>query len=204
MSLVCLHLQQADGHLPMVCMRCGAPATVVETRIMKWYPFMASFYERKARLCAPLCAPHRNHWTKRTVATWIAGICIAGFFVGTIFATDRIHGSIFTLTDATAFGFCIAIVTAIVAIERSAIRPREITRTHILLSGVCEAFVDAVENAEIEHRVRLRQWEIQDGQDGSRVVRADGLNADTHGPRTAEAIERGGVRRAPPTDAIQE
>src|SRR5260370_41962387 len=46
--------------------------------------------------------------------------------------------------------------------QNTAIHPDEITRTHILLSGVSEAFVQAVEDAEIERRVRLRQMQVED------------------------------------------
>jgi hypothetical protein len=112
-----------------------------------------------------------------------------------------VTGPLLAVTSVVAFVGC---VTLAIILGVTGIRPREITGTHILLSGVCEAFADAVENAEIEHRVRLRQWEIQDVQDESRGVRTDHLSACMHKPATVDAIERAEPGRVVPTDTIQE
>ena len=33
-----VHKDEADGELPMICMRCGEPATVTRSRNMSWCP----------------------------------------------------------------------------------------------------------------------------------------------------------------------
>src|SRR5258708_14518335 len=38
MPQIRLDREDADGRLPMVCMRCGEPATVTRTRNMSWCP----------------------------------------------------------------------------------------------------------------------------------------------------------------------
>ena len=53
-------------------------------------------------------------------------------------------------------------VIAAIIMQNTAIRPAEISRTHLLLAGVSDTFVQAVEEMEIERRVRLRQFEQQD------------------------------------------
>src|SRR5437763_4524985 len=92
MAHIRLHVQQADGKLPMICMRCGEPATVVKTKKMSWYPrwmillvfagapgiiilvILALILRKRAQLEAPLCDQHQGHWTTRLVITWTATI----------------------------------------------------------------------------------------------------------------------------------
>jgi hypothetical protein len=83
MAHIRLHVQQANGRLPMVCIRCGEPATVVRTKTMSYYPrwliflvlgglpglllivVLALGLRKRARLQTPLCDRHQNHWTIR-------------------------------------------------------------------------------------------------------------------------------------------
>src|SRR3954469_16324248 len=112
MAHIRLHVQQADGHLPMVCMRCGTPATVIKTKKMSWYPrwivviavvlcgvpgiilaLILYFAIRKtARLQAPLCEEHQGHWTTRLIINWVVGILAVsvsvGLFIGFIALND--------------------------------------------------------------------------------------------------------------------
>src|SRR5579871_4414997 len=66
--------------LPEVCMRCGAPATVVRSRKFSWQPqwvivllffgllpylIVAIILTKRARVEVPLCDTHKNHWRWR-------------------------------------------------------------------------------------------------------------------------------------------
>ncbi len=74
----------------------------------------------------------------------------------------------------------------------------------MLLRGVSEAFVDAVEEAEIERRVRLRQWQEEDAAERPRRVAADDGGAVPPGRASSDAFEEDRPRRARPSDAIEE
>src|SRR5215471_12290618 len=102
MAHIRLHVQQADGHLPMVCMRCGEPATVIKTKKLSWYPrwilafvflgapgililvILAAVLRKSARLQAPFCGRHQGHWTIRLVITWVSTIAMVLIGVGLV------------------------------------------------------------------------------------------------------------------------
>ncbi len=86
----------------------------------------------------------------------------------------------------------------------TSIRPDEITRTHMLLNGVSEAFVDAVEEAEIERRVRLRQWQEADEAERPRRVLADDVDAVPPKRASSDGFAEDRPRRTRPSDAIEE
>src|SRR4051812_1995715 len=80
-----LHLQQADGKLPAVCMCCGQTATVTTTKKMQWCPpwvgvlilggllpylIVAAIMTRRATLQAPMCEDHKKHWFTRNLVMW--------------------------------------------------------------------------------------------------------------------------------------
>ncbi len=169
MAYICLHLQQADGRLPMVCIRCGATATTVKTKVMTWQPFAGGM--KQARLQAPLCARHQGHWTENSLIHWLVGVLAVGLACGGVIACLIMNGTTPRPQWVNVIGPLLAVASVVlyvgclilaIILKGTAIRPREITGNHILLSGVCEAFADAVENAEIEYRVRLRQWHNED------------------------------------------
>jgi hypothetical protein len=233
MAHIRLHVQQAEGHLPMVCMRCGAPATVLKVKKMSWYPrwiivlivvgapglllglILALVLRKTARLHAPLCEDHQGHWTTRLVINWVIGVLAIGLSVGGFIGfialdSARPRGP---NTDGLMAMMCIGSLVAFFGwlimaaiLHNTSIRPDEITRTHILLAGVSETFVDAVEEAEIERRVRLRQMQEEDKLDRPRRVSAD-ENAPDLPPRRStgsDAFAEDRPRRAPPSDAIEE
>jgi hypothetical protein len=233
MAHIRLHLQQADGGLPMVCMRCGEPATVLKSKNMSWYPrwivvlillgapgliimlILALVMRKRARLQAPFCEQHQGHWIIRTVTllvTTVLAIAIGvGAFVAFITLTDR-PGRPPQAAEFVAPLLCggsivvfIAWLVVIAVVQNTAIRPDEITRTSILLNGVSEEFVNAVEEAEIERRVRLRQWEYEDEADPTmrRSVQDQQASPPRKGQST-DAIEEPRRPPAPPPDAFEE
>jgi hypothetical protein len=88
--------------------------------------------------------------------------------------------------------------------HNTSIRPDEITYTHILLNGVSDAFVTAVEEAEIERRVRLRKWEYED--EAERAPRRRTSDVDDslpQKPASSDAFEEDRPRHAPPGEAFE-
>jgi hypothetical protein len=234
MAHIRLHVQQADGHLPMVCMRCGAPATVVRTKKLSWYPrwivlvavllcglpgmivalVLYLALRKTARLQAPLCEEHQGHWSTRLIINSVAGVLAAvlgsGGFIAYIvvasgnrprFPDAELLEPLLCLGSIAIFVLWVIIAAVL---YNSSIRPDEITATHILLNGVSEAFVDAVEEAEIERRVRLRQMQIEETQDRPYRVLAEDTDAGPPRPATSDAFEEDRRRRAPPPGAFEE
>ena len=94
MAHIRLHVQQADGRLPMVCMRCGEPANVVKTKKLSYYPrwlillvlggvpgllllvILALVLRKRATLQTPLCDRHQGHWTIRLAIGWAAAVTV--------------------------------------------------------------------------------------------------------------------------------
>ena len=229
MAHIRLHVQQADGRLPMVCMRCGEPATVVKTKKLSYYPrwlillvlvglpglvllvVLALVLRRRATLQTPLCDRHKNHWTTRLAIGWAAAavvIVTAIAFVVAIIMLDKagprnadIFGPFLCLGAMFVF---IGLLVLLAILHNTSIRPDEITYTHILLNGVSDAFVTAVEEAEIERRVRLRQWEYEDEAERSPRRRTSDVDvALPEKPASSDAFEEDRPRPAPPREAFE-
>jgi hypothetical protein len=230
MAHIRLHLKQADGHLPMVCMRCGEPASSVIPRKMSWYPrwmilfcllggpgliiivILALAVRKRGRVQVPFCDRHKRHWTVRSAIIWAMTIPALLIGIGTVIGAIHLeesraqHAEFFV--PLLFFGGLIVFVAwlcGIVIVHSTTIRPDEITRAHILLNGVSESFVDAVEEAEIERRVRLRQWADQAAVERMPHDAGKDVSPPTSGARSTDVFEEG--RRppsTPPTDAIEE
>jgi hypothetical protein len=229
MAHIRLHVQQADGRLPMVCMRCGEPATVVKTKMMSYYPrwlillvlgglpglivlaVLALALRKRARLQTPLCDQHQGHWTIRLAIGWAAAVGFVVAAIATVGAFIMLENAGPRNADVFAPFVCIGgmfvflgLLILIVIVHSTSIRPDEITRTHILLNGVSDAFVTAVEEAEIERRVRLRRWEYEDEAD--RAPRRRASDVDESLPQKAasvDASEEDRPRPAPPAEAFE-
>jgi hypothetical protein len=198
-----LHVQQADGQLPMVCMRCGEPATLVKTKKMAWFPrwvfllflvhllvlvVVALILTKRARLQAPLCEQHRWHWLVRQVFVGLSLLGLAVYVAGLVaFFMNAAPPQADQLAPFVILGgmslFAVWLI-AIIVLQSTAIRAAEITKTHILLAGVSEAFVQAVEEAEIERRVRLRQWDYEDDEPAPRRPYSPRAIGEDFTPRT--------------------
>src|SRR6516162_11189643 len=165
-----MHVDQANGGLPMVCMRCGDPALVVKSKKLSYYPrgllflvllgapglvlllILALALRKTALLQAPLCERHQGHWTIRAVISWAGTIlvvllCTAGlaFFIALIDWRQRHAEDLGGLVCLASLGVFVVWLIVLAVLQNTAIRPDEITRTHILLNGVSDEFVQAVE-----------------------------------------------------------
>jgi hypothetical protein len=226
MAHIRLHVQQADGHLPMICMRCGAPATGVKSKKMAWYPraivllvllslpgvvllvILGLILTRRARLQAPFCDRHQGHWLIRTTIMWTATAVLIAVGIGVIALMVSVTGrreledAVFPFACFGSVALMIGWLILLAVLAHTAIRPDEITRTHMLLNGVSEEFVQAVEEAEIERRVRLRQWQVEDEAAGP--VAHDDKRPPPRKPSVTDAIEEPRPPRpAPPPDAFE-
>ena len=102
-----------------------------------------------------------------------------------------------------SFFFFVAWIIVLAITQAVSIRADEITYTHISLTGVSEAFVQAVEEAEIERRVRLRQWQEED-EDERWSARREDEPARPHRAPASDAIEEERPPRStPPPDAFE-
>jgi hypothetical protein len=229
MAHIRLHVQQADGRLPMVCMRCGEPATVVKTKMMSYYPrwlillvlmglpglillvILGLVLRKRARLQTPLCDKHQGHWTIRLAMGWAAAVVVIVMAIAGVVAIIMLENAGPRNADVFAPFLCftwvfafIGLLILLVILHSTSIRPDEITRTHILLNGVSEAFVTAVEEAEIERRVRLRQWEYEDEAERAPRRRTSDVDVSLpQKPASSDAFEEDRPRPAPPGEAFE-
>jgi hypothetical protein len=173
---------EADGDLPMVCMSCSEPAVVTVVKKMAWYPpwvavllfgmgpgailylIVAFMLTRHAQLRAPFCDRHKGHWSNRDAYTWGTFLFFSFLVgIGLIVSFSQpvpMRGDFFSFVG---FGACIMFVVwviIVIVVHNTGIRAKEITETNILLKGVSASFVEAVEEADRQRRLRkLEHWE---------------------------------------------
>jgi hypothetical protein len=215
MARMRLNIREAEGDLPMVCMRCGAPATVVRHKKMSWYPrwvwililvnlliviIVAMILTKRARLQAPLCDEHKNHWSNRLLIGFGSFALLMLLVIAVIALMSNASRDVQNSLGGIAVLGCLAAGLAwlvlLAVLGSTAIRPAEITDTDLLLDGVSPTFVDAFEEAQRERQVRL--WEIRHGRHD---------DDDEYVPRPvrpADAIEADEPPQRPPRDAIEE
>jgi hypothetical protein len=100
-------------------------------------------------------------------------------------------------------GLAVCWLVLIAVLGNMAIRPDEITGTRILLNGVSEEFVQAVEDAEIERRVRLRQRQVEDEAEAAPHRHGQPAEPPRKPPLTEAIEEARPPRPAPPPDAFE-
>lgn len=90
MSDIVLMCREAEGHLPMVCMQCGGPATVRKGYTYKRYPSQGyvplpalltaaanDYLAQRVKVHFCFCERHKHYWLKRTGLIWAALQAIA-------------------------------------------------------------------------------------------------------------------------------
>jgi hypothetical protein len=173
MSQVRLSVQEADGYLPAVCMRCGKAATATVTKKMQWHPswvyllillhvliyiIVAMIVTRRAVVQVPFCDEHKGHWFKRNMWMWgtfflfgIAGVSTL-ILVGNL--DDRAQNDYMPFACIVSVVLLVGWFVIVIVCQNTAIRAKEITDTEILLTGVSEEFVEAVAEADRERLER--------------------------------------------------
>jgi len=165
----------AEGRLPMVCMRCGVPATILKSKRMTYKPgwlawllFSAIFFfpillvhlilslvlEKRSILNAPLCKRHEGHWQVRSLVLWslFLGACALGIG-GIVVLPHNIGGLLCFGSGIAALGWWIT--TAV--LSETSLHATEITDDVMTLTGVSQEFLDAVvnlTNAEMADRLK--------------------------------------------------
>jgi hypothetical protein len=188
MAEIRLRLREADGELPNVCMCCGEPSTILKTKNMSWHPqwvilmlliawplylVLAIVLTKRARVQAPLCDQHKGHWFKRTmliVGTLLLFIAVSvGAFVLANVLGDRGPGR--RDSDFAGMACLLSAVLGLVWLvilaiaQHTAIRPKEITDKDITLTGLSQAFVEAVQDQDVEDRSRRGRRSRDDDDD---------------------------------------
>lgn len=175
MAEIRVHLRDADGGLPEVCMRCGEPSTVVKSRKMQWCPpwvgvllfagalpyvIAAAILTKRTRVQVPLCDGHKGHWLWRNVIIWVSFFGIGFVAMISLIALaatqNRIQEQIFPFVCVGNIFLLLIWLAIVIGCQATAIRPKEITDTHIVLNGVSPAFADEVD-ANLRRRARKRR-----------------------------------------------
>lgn len=173
MPQVRLDLCEADGQLPPVCIVCGAPAYHYRTKRMSYWPrwtiplfFVHPYlwglgliaFSKSARVRAPFCHQHQRHWSSRRRLIWWVGA-----FLGTAAGLGFIAASHFHEPGAAnLYKFaCVGVSAGLIfwlilvaIVHATEVGPAVITNTEIVLKGVSEEFVEAVQEAD---RARLER-----------------------------------------------
>ena len=186
MAQIRLRLREADGGLPNVCLCCGQEATVTKDKTLSWFPrwvivllfvnillyaIVASIMTKKARLQAPLCDEHKGHWFKRGLLMWgtffLFGLLGVGGFViaGNL---PRPNDDYMGIACAAGAVFFVIWLVIVVVAQYTAIRPSEITDEEIVLKGVSQEFVDAVEESDRHRPMRSRRSRDDEDDDEPR------------------------------------
>jgi hypothetical protein len=154
-----------QGHLPPLCMQCGAPATLFKPRRFLWRRFRlrTSFDSlvdplKRATVVVPLCQKHYKAWRRWQVLARLG--CLGALILGVLSIALILclrawqPGAAWVEALARSLGGTLLLsLIALFVILRATqpIRSVEITTESITLSGVSEEFARAVEAGAKRH-----------------------------------------------------
>jgi hypothetical protein len=150
--------------LPMICMRCGAVATLRKRKKFTWYPpwisillvagvlpyiILVRILMKKMTVSAPLCDDHRFHWIWSSLIIpltlcALVMVCCTGPITINAAGSDRAMDSAMPLFSLMMFGAFVVWFIAMIVVNEVSIHPTEITEHAMTLKGVAPAFADAV------------------------------------------------------------
>ena len=190
MATLRLPLEEAeDGRWPPVCMVCGERATDYPSKTMSWHPpwvmilivagllpflIAALVTQKRAQVVGSFCPNHRMHWLGRTLATWLSllGLLIPAV-IGVILSANKPVGVVggpqrnddyFGLVCLGSLLFLLGWLVLVAILQTTAIRPKEITDRHILLTGVSPHFIAALEDRLYGEERRRREDRLRDAR----------------------------------------
>jgi hypothetical protein len=155
--------------LPPFCMRCGAPATIVVTRIFATHIALLAFLMDLApslagriwppiwffRLRAPMCATHQLHWFKLGMfhlctffllgSLFVAGFILPVWIDADYRTAEQLRGNCGLVIILVLFTWLIATLS----LETMSITATAITSAGLRLTGIHPAFVHALEESRI-------------------------------------------------------
>lgn len=216
MAQLRLDLHDAVSEMPAVCMRCGEPATVIKTAKLWWHPawvwvfivfgylpywLVANWLAKWAEVQAPFCPRHQWHWISRFVVVMGSFLLFVAILVGALMlVVDMAQPRQDQALKFLGIGAVVLIVVwflIFISAANTGIRAKEITGEEILLYGVSDEFVAAMEDTQQERRVRnrKRRRRAEDDEPRPRKKRpAADTGEDKPRPR----------RNRPPSDAFEE
>src|SRR5262249_43184565 len=162
MALVRLTREEARGKLPLVCVCCGGPAAAFRTKI-SWYPpwanvFCFAFFVplilliKRIRLTLPFCSEDYAHWPRRALIVWGSLACVYLFPLGMMLFlhTQNIGGYEIeeVLLPIVCAGTALLWVILSITVQYMTVRPWEVTKQFIVVSGGGPALVEALEVVE--------------------------------------------------------
>lgn len=183
MAKVTLYSEDLNAPLPQVCMRCGAPATMVKDKRFSWgkewltgllilgtfflgIPFLAimllllPFILWRRQVAVPLCEAHRNLWLPYQITMFIGLVILAGLATAIAYLAFTAKASwdpkasmAYGLGLGTIF-FMIILIAVGGSLQRRIIRPLEITPDSITLNCVDERFIQAMEERDRQNPPR--------------------------------------------------
>jgi hypothetical protein len=186
----------------MICMRCGAAASVIKAHALTWFPkwtfwlilvhpflfaLVAWIMSKRVPLQAPFCEDCKNHWTTRRLLLWLSLIGLVILVPGLVVLIELVPAGVRDdFAPFVYFGVMLAIASwlaLITIIKTGAIRAADVSKNQVLLANIAEEFEQAVEELEIERRVRLRQWDDEAAQPTApRDFRSEGIQAQLPPP----------------------
>jgi hypothetical protein len=189
MAEIRVRLREADGGLPDVCMCCGEPSTILKSKNLSWCPpwvgililggllpylIVAMIMTKRTTIQAPLCDQHKGHWFNRTLLTvgtffLFGAIGVGAFILAGILGNNgpgrRNDDSFMGMACALSAVLGLAWLIILIIAQNTAIRPKEITDRDITLAGLSQAFVDAVEEQDLDDRPRRSSRRSRDDDD---------------------------------------
>ena len=168
--------------LPMVCMKCGAPATVRKSKVFIRIPpskepvahflvhflpvvgvVLVAFVFKRYYLETPFCDNHKNYWRKYPLMMWLWVLGMVAFNAACMIATAAALAANNMEPDvvrvlAMLVGFAVAvpelIVLLVILVMNRTIRITEFTSHHLCVSEVSPEFAAAVEDLEVVQQVK--------------------------------------------------
>ena len=161
--------------LPAVCIFCGDPATSRQEKTFRQYPrwvwvlflvhliihvVVAWLLTRKMQLRVPVCDVHAGYWTRRSFTVFGTFFAVAVYFIAFgiyVEARPANQGNAF-LRALLLGGIILFIIWLFMTVVFSAtgVRATQITNKSIRLAGVCQIFIEALE--EVREREQ-EEWE---------------------------------------------
>ena len=205
MAEVRVDLHDADGRLPDVCACCGEVSEVTKSKNMTWCPpwvgvlvlagllpyiVIASIMTKRAKVQIPLCEEHQGHWFNRHLIVWgtfaIFGLAIGAMLIFLMVLPQHHQDNLGPFICIGCFGLGVIWLIILAVAQSTAIRPKEITDEDIVLQGVADEFVTAVDDMQRERRKRKRK------------------RRDDWDDEEEEAEPRPRKKKRPPSDAFEE
>jgi hypothetical protein len=152
----------AEGNLPARCLCCGKPTDGFVMTKFSWPPVWALLTGFRGggplmwedlrvttRIRAPLCPRHQHHWSWRAWLYWGGLTANLVFAAVVLYREGRVEDGVWKSHVALPLLVPLVVWTLAAGAARlTSIRPVEITREHLVLTGVSSVFVAALEKGE--------------------------------------------------------